>query len=171
MNKYKVYCETDGWVEVIASSEPTVCPIDGSHTLRAGSCAVIKEDIKVNDGSYTELTLADYKTLRYNEVDAKTGELITQGFTYATMQFSLSSNAQINLLGLELDKAILTYPIEWNNIDDTDKYMIVDATDATNFHIASLTAKKTHLDSGSALKQSIRDCTTEAEVDAIVDNR
>jgi hypothetical protein len=26
MNKYRVYCETDGWVEVIASTEPTMCP-------------------------------------------------------------------------------------------------------------------------------------------------
>lgn len=171
MNKYKLYCETDGWVEVVSSTEPTVCPIDNAHTVRAGSVILVESNVDTLDSAYENLTLEEYKGIRFKQIDAKTQELISQGFTYATMQFSLSSNAQINLLGLELDKAILTYPIEWNNIDDTDKYMIVDVTDATNFHIASLTTKKTHLDSGSALKQSIRDCTTKAEVDAVVDNR
>ena len=56
MDKFKVYCETDGWVHVVSSAEPTVCPNNSGHTLRAGSAAVIQQDIYINDGTATERT-------------------------------------------------------------------------------------------------------------------
>jgi hypothetical protein len=173
MDKYKVYCETDGWVEVIASAEPTVCPNDAGHTLRAGSAAVIQQDIEVNDGTPTELTLDEYKQLRYKEIDSKSGELISQGFTYQSKTFSLSTSAQTNILALDntRDDPALTYPIKYNTLDDLDSYDVVDSTDLHNMYLTALSTKKAILDGGTTLKTSVRNATTEAEVDAVIDNR
>jgi hypothetical protein len=174
MDKYKVYCETDGWVEVIASAVPTVCPIDGGHTLRAGSATVIERDIKENiDNIATELSLENYKLLKHNAIDRRTGELIGQGFSYATKQFSLSPGAQTNILALDntKDDPALTYPIKYNNIDDTDTYEVVDAADLHNMYLTALATKKGHLDSGTVLKDQVRAAVDEAGVDAVVDNR
>lgn len=172
MNKYRVYCTVHGWQEVISDTVPTVCPVDGLAELKPDSQVVLKLDVKTNDdNTSTELPLADYKTLRYNEIDAKSIELISGGFVYAGKTFSLSQNAQINLLALEVDKNNMSYPIKWNTKDDADKYDIVDATDATNFHLTSLNAVKTILDGGTDLKDQIRAATDKAQVDAVIDNR
>lgn len=173
MDKYKVYCEIDGWIEVIASAEPTVCPIDGGHTIKPGSATIVERNIKLRNGAYTELNLGDYKLLRYNEIDERTYELISEGFTYAGKIFSLSENAQTNILALDntKDDPALAYPIVYNTIDDLDTYNVADATDLHNMYLTALATKKGHLDSGTSLKQQIRDAVDEAAVDAIIDNR
>lgn len=39
-NRYRIYCETEAaWVEDHADAEPTVCPNNPAHTVRAGSAA------------------------------------------------------------------------------------------------------------------------------------
>lgn len=172
MNKYRVYCTVHGWQEVISDTLPSVCPVDGLAELKPDSQVVLKLDIKTNDNNIsTELPLSDYKTLRYNEIDVKSIALISEGFVYAGKTFSLSQNAQINLLALEVDKNNMSYPIKWNTKNDDDKYDITDATDATNFHLTSLNAVKTILDSGTDLKDQIRAAIDKEEVDAVVDNR
>jgi hypothetical protein len=173
MDKFKVYCETDGWVHVVSSAEPTVCPNDSGHTLRAGSAAVIQQDIYINDGTPTELTLDEYKELRYHEIDTRTSEIVLLGFTYQSKVFSLSQNAQINLLALDetRDDPALTYPIIYNTIDDLDSYTVADSTDLHTMYLTALATKKGTVDSGTTLKTSIRNATTQAEVDAIIDNR
>ncbi len=172
MNKYKIWCVTDQkWEEVISSTTPTECPIDSLHTVDSNSAVIIEKEIKKLDGSPENLTLDEYKSMKYGDIDRKTGELISQGFTYLSNQFSLSSTAQHNLNGLEISKDLLTYPVEYNTIDDTGVYQVVDATDMHNMYLAALTAKKGHLDSGSALKSQVRVSTDKAGVDAVIDNR
>jgi hypothetical protein len=174
MDLYKIYCETDGWIEVISESEPTVCPIDGGHSLRAGSATLLQNDVKTNfEGHHTELALSKYKELRYNEIDYRTGELIAQGFVYATKTFSLSENAQTNILALDntRDDPALSYPIEYNTIDDSDSYSVVDSTDMHSMYLTALATKKAHLDSGTVLKQQIRSAADEAAVNGVIDNR
>lgn len=171
MNKYKTYCTVHYWQEVISSSEPTVCPVDGVANLLAGSSVIIQENVCCNDGTPTELNLSDYKTLRYNEIDKKTGELISGGFVYGTKTFSLSQNAQINISALNQTRDELTYPINYNTIDDTDKYDVVDAVDMHNMYLTALNTKKGYLDSGTVLKDQIRAATDKAQVDAVIDNR
>ena len=73
------------------------------------------EFIKVLDTS--GMSLEELKTYRYSEIDNRTGELIGQGFTYATKTFSLSLNAQINISALNQSRDELTYPINYNTID------------------------------------------------------
>jgi hypothetical protein len=173
MNKYKIYCSVDGWVEVIASSLPTQCPIDNAHSVTLESATILEEDIYINDGTLTDVTLDDYKTLRYHDVDTRTSELISQGFTYQAKVFSLSPNAQTNILALDntRDDPALSYPIKYNTIDDLDSYDVIDATDLHNMYLTALATKKGHVDSGTVLKTSIRNAATKADVDAIIDNR
>jgi hypothetical protein len=173
MNKYKIYCSVDGWVEVIASSVPTQCPIDNAHSVVADSGVLIDTDVCLSDGTLTNVTLDEYKKLRYCEIDVRTGELISQGFVYQSKIFSLSTSAQTNILALDStrDDPALTYPIKYNTIDDSDSYDVVDSTDLHNMYLTALATKKGHLDSGTVLKTSIRDAATKADVDAIIDNR
>jgi hypothetical protein len=173
MDKYRVYCETEGvWHEVIATSEPTVCPVDSGHTLRAGSACVVDTNVEIHEaGVYVELTIDEHKVLKSREIDGRTGELISLGFAYATKQFSLSQNAQINISALNQTRDELTYPINYNTVDDLDTYDVVDATDMHNMYLTALSTKKAHLDSGTALKNQVRAATTHNEIDAVIDNR
>jgi len=175
MNLYRVYCETHGWIEIISTAVPTVCPIDNGDTLRSGSATVIEQDIKINpEGYYTELSLDNYKLLRFDEIDRRTAELIFQGFEYPPASgniFSFSTNAQSNLLGTYSAKELLTYPFGWSFKDDHGVYQIADATEMANFFLTALGTKKAWQDSGTALKQAVEAAIDEAEVDAVIDNR
>jgi len=122
---------------------------------------------------YDLTDLSQLKAYRYMLIDQKTGELISNGFVYATLTFSLSQNAQINILALDetRDDPALTYPIVYNTIDDLDSYDVVDATDLHTMYLTALATKKGVMDSGTALKQQIRDAVDIAAVNAIEDNR
>lgn len=117
--------------------------------------------------------LPAYKTDKFAAIDAKTVELITAGYAFAGKQFSLSIPAQTKLMGINqvrTDPAVV-YPIRWNTIDDTDHYDIPDAATVLNFYLTAVGTYRGHVDSGTALKDSVRAATTQAEVDAVVDNR
>jgi hypothetical protein len=175
MDKYKLYCTFHGWVEVIASNNPTKCPIVETDTIKSDSVVIEDEDLIpcADFTGYKELNLDDYKQIRYYEIDCKTEQLILNGFVYQSLTFSLSQNGQINLLALDetRDDPALTYPIDYNTLDDTQSYSILDSTDLHNMYLTALATKKGIVDSGTVLKNEVRDCTTEAEVDAIIDNR
>lgn len=125
--------------------------------------------IKISNTS--SMSLGELKEYRYNEIDYKTGELIKLGFVYNTITFSLSENAQNNLLGVYSTKELLTYPFEWSSKDDSQIYSIVDATEMATFFMTALGAKKAHQDSGRTLKNQITNATDIASVNAIVDAR
>lgn len=170
MNKYKIYCETDNkWEEVISSNVPVSCPVNGSHSVRADSIYVLEEDVKVNDGSLKELTLDDYKELRYNEIDLKTQELISAGFTYDTGAFSLSAHAQLNWSEIHSNQSEFTFPLGISTIDNNEYLLAAANVDA--FWTAGKDAVKGHLDSGRSLKKQVFDAVDETAVDAVVDNR
>jgi hypothetical protein len=172
-NKYRIYCEVEGWVEVISDTPVSQCPIDNSHTVKVDSVTLIEENIEVNDGTIVVLDLDNFKQLRFKEIDLRTEELIKQGFSYNNLTFSLSQNAQINILALHETRndPALTYPIEYSTIDDSAHYDVVDATDLHNMYLTALATKKGWVDSGTALKDSIRAATNEQEVQSIIDNR
>lgn len=118
--------------------------------------------------------LSNLKLARYNEIDIKTGELISLGFEFPSASgniFSFSTNAQSNLLGTFTAKDLLPYPFPWNTKDDELTYQIVDSTEMANFFMTALGTKKARQDSGSALKSQIRDAVNKAAVDAVIDNR
>ena len=115
----------------------------------------------------------DYlKARRYEEVDKRTQELISEGFVYDSVTFSLSSMAQTNWIGMKqaADLSLLTYPFAVSTKDDGE-YELDDLADLDAFYQTALGVKITHLGSGRALKVSIKDAVDEAALDAIVDNR
>lgn len=170
MNKYKIYCETDSkWEEVIASVEPTQCPVDNVHTVKADSVSVIENDILVRDGTALSITLAELKQLRYNEIDGKTAALIAPGFTYDGKQFSLSVTAQMNWNGLKTNEADFSWPVAISTIDNYE-YSLAQAN-LSAFWTAGRDVVKAALDGGRDLKKQIYDAIDEAAVNAIVDNR
>ena len=87
-------------------------------------------------------------------VDEKTGELIALGFSHSSNTFSLSRNAQINWLGLDMKKAALTYPYEITTKDDL-AYSIADQAELQTMIDKAFIAKETPIVSGRALKLSI----------------
>ena len=177
MDKYRMYNETkDQWECCLADVEPTVLPDNPGDTLRAGSTYIMQENISVNDGTVVDVNvdLANYKALRYTEIDNKTGELVVQGFEYPASSgniFSLSQNAQINISALNQSRDDVAYPITYNTIDDINEYSVTDVTSMHNMYLTALATKKASIDSGSALKAQIRAAIDRAEVDAIIDNR
>lgn len=170
MNKYRIYCTTDSKMEyVIASAEPTECPTNAAHTVSSDSICIIQKDVKVNDGTPTDLTLSDYKQLRYNEIDGKTMALIAPGFTYDGKQFSLSIPAQNNWSGLHDNSADFIFPYDITTIDN-DTYSLTSAN-LNAFWTAAKDVLEDKLGTGRALKKQIFDAADEAAVDAVVDNR
>jgi hypothetical protein len=121
----------------------------------------------------TDLALKCKKIEKVHAIDARTDELISLGFTYAGKQFSLALTAQSKMTGTHQvkDNPALVYPINWNTIDDADVYAITDAADLDAFYLTGLGTIRASLDSGTALKDSVRAAITVAEVDAVVDNR
>lgn len=119
--------------------------------------------------NHIAVPLDQYKKKRYNEIDKKTGGMIAAGFTYDSKQFSLSLNAQSNWNALKDDTSEFTWPAEISTIDE-DTYDL-DEANVGAFWNAGKDVLKGHLDSGRALKKSIKDATDKAGVDAVVDNR
>jgi hypothetical protein len=113
------------------------------------------------------------KTIRFNQVDQRTGELIAQGYTFSGKVFSLSENAQTNILALYTtkDHTALIYPISYSTINDTEGFSVVDAATVEQMYLTALGTKRSRLDSGTALKDQIRAAATKAVLDAIIDNR
>ena len=123
--------------------------------------------------SIESLDLAGYKAYRFKEIDIRTGELVANGFGYQGLVFSLSQNAQINILGMDTTRndPAITYPIEYSTIDDLGHYSVVDATDLHNMYLTALGTKKYFVDTGTTLKDAVRAATTDSEVQSIIDNR
>ena len=126
---------------------------------------------------YKEIEEADWldahKLQKLEIINSKTAEMIEAGYTYNGLQFSLSDRAQTNILALysTKDDPILSYPIKFNTIDDLNTFNAVNASEIANMYYSALATKKGYLDSGTILKEQIRNATTQTEVDSISDNR
>jgi hypothetical protein len=119
-------------------------------------------------------TLDELKERRFSEIDKKTEDLIIEGFEYPASSgkiFSLSEHAQINILALDNTRDELTYPVHYTTKDELQEYDVVDSTDMHNMYLTALVTKKTHLDSGTSLKNQIVAAVDKNEVNLVVDNR
>ena len=91
-----------------------------------------------------DTTLATYKQSKFLEIDIRTGELISAGFEYPASSgkiFSLSKNAQINLLGVDIKRNDVLLPITFNTIDDLDDVELVIPQDVDDFFMTALGTK------------------------------
>lgn len=119
------------------------------------------------------MKLSESKTRKYNRIDKRTDELIAAGYTYDSKTFSLTPTHQVRLVGLFAvrDDAALTYPVKLNTKNNNNYVELATSADIRSIYLTALATLRGHLDSGSALKDAVRDATTVAEVAAVVDNR
>lgn len=110
------------------------------------------------------------------EIDARTRELIAQGFEYPTASgnmFSLSTESQLKMVGAYSfrDDASMVYPQRWNTRENTAAVTLADAAALRDFYLVGIGTVRAHLDSGTTLKDAARAAQTLAELDAVVDER
>jgi hypothetical protein len=120
--------------------------------------------------------ISPLQTVRMNEIDARTVELVESGFEFPAESgniFSLSERSQIKITNAYLmrNRPEMVYPVYWNSKDNTISIELADAEALESYYLAATGACRYYLDSGTALKNQIRAATTVAEVDAVVDNR
>jgi hypothetical protein len=121
--------------------------------------------------------LESLKTEIYADIDKHTRELIAQGFEYPAasgQMFSLSTEAQHTWTNMYVARTLLSYPISVTTFDEQDDESLADADDVVTFYTAMVTAARGHLDSGRALKNTLRDdaSTDEASIlAAVTDDR
>ena len=118
--------------------------------------------------------LPSLKQERFIRIDSKTRLLISKGFLFGGKRFSLSDNAQKTLLGLEAlaDNPNMQYPVLYNALNDADgSISLNNATDIHAFFLTAMAAFRQAWDSGTALKEAVRQASTIEAVHAIVDDR
>jgi len=116
--------------------------------------------------------LSEKKSIRADEIDNKTAELISNGFVYDSNTFSLSAEAQLNALGIKAlaESGGNITPIDISTKNDSS-YTLNNKAALDGWFQAGFGTKKAHLDSGRALKLQIEAATNDSELDAVIDNR
>lgn len=112
------------------------------------------------------------KARKIGNIDARTREIIDQGFQFEGNNYSLSEAAQRNLLGIaQMHKeGVLPLPLSMPNIDDTF-FATLTVANIDAFVSAGRNGYASAAMSGTPLKNQVTAATTVAELDAIVDNR
>lgn len=113
--------------------------------------------------------LATRKVTKRKQIDIRTVELISQGFTFDSKQFSLSIPAQINWSSIRENKLDYSWPVRITTIDDENYYLSL--LDVDSFWIAARDEVQSHYDSGAELKEQVGLATTIEEVEAVEDDR
>jgi len=126
-------------------------------------------------GDYAALEeLTGLKLRRYDEIDARSQEMIELGFVDAGSgeEFSLSRNAQINWLTIYTGLADMPYPIKVSKKKKHhEEHELSNQAAAHAFVLQAMGTAKAILDNGRALRIAIGAATTQAAVNAIVDTR
>lgn len=118
-------------------------------------------------------SLEYYKTLKFAEIDTQSGYLISQGFTYGGLIFSLSTNMQANLSTfIQMDNfSYVDYPVVLSSLDNLSVIEIQNQGELRQFDKDSYTAVSNILVAGNELKQDVRDALTIDDVNAVIDMR
>jgi hypothetical protein len=114
------------------------------------------------------------KDRRLAQINHRTDELVDTGqFEYPASSgnfFSLEPGARENWSGLWASRTILSFPQTVGTLD-YDDFDIDDVTELTNFYGTALLTVKGIREAGQDYRKQIRDATTRAAVDAVVDTR
>jgi hypothetical protein len=111
------------------------------------------------------------KARRIGLIDARTRELIAEGFTWNTKQLSLSMEAQMNMSFSWMLAGTLTYPYKISTLNDDDIYEVADVAEMQQLVGTGSGIRDGHVIDGRDLKDSILEAQTIAALDLIVDNR
>lgn len=117
--------------------------------------------------------LAAKKTAKVIAIDNKSRIMLTSGLTVATGKtISTSMEGQQNLQDMYIGNlmGIITFPLGLSTLDGKE-YIITDVIDAIRIANLLKDAKLSVLNAGRALRIQVLAATTEAKVDAVIDNR
>lgn len=145
----------------------------------SGDTLVILGDSIINEAELDLLianheveSLAALKEKRVNQIDAKTIQLISNGFVFDTKNFSLSLPAQSNWTNIKANMAdfitLNAFPLEITSRQGV--YMLSEAN-VFSFWATAMGTVKAHYGSGNDLKELITDAIDKAAVNAILDLR
>jgi len=166
----------DAWpAEIEEVPDDTPDPKDGRLVMAdAAELETYKLEQKgAFDTWKAEVDLPLLKEAKFEAIDARTGELIGTGFTFASKRFSLSTGAQSTFTGMYAvkDEPLMAYPAVVNTIDDQGTLELEDAGHVRDFYLTAVATYRAHLDGGTALKAAVRAATTAAAVAAVKDGR
>lgn len=119
------------------------------------------------------LLLMSLKEARISQIDNKTQEIISRGFSFDNNRFSLSLPAQSNLTNIKANKEMFNslnqFPLTISTLDNT-LYQLSYAN-VDSFWLAGMVVVKEAYSIGGQLKNSIVNATSISEVEQIVDPR
>lgn len=120
------------------------------------------------DEPEVEININDLKQQKIDQIDLNTQDLISRGFSFANLTWSLSGNAQLNWLGIKIaDES--KFPIALLSKEGIGFILPFSERDA--FVDAAWNTKNSHLQSGSILELQLNALTTIEEVINFKDNR
>ncbi len=116
--------------------------------------------------------MVDARRVKMAQIDHKTIELISKGFVYSGKTFSLSDNAEKKLITWRIkadggDATTRTAP----TIDNGDTHTLIDAAAVIAFTDAAFDVIQGHIDTGEALRASVRAAADQDAIDAVADTR
>ncbi len=154
-------------VSAVLSTNPRYWDFDDDN-----NAVVEKSQADKDTADADSANLGPMKADKYHKIDLRTMQLIAAGFTYNAKTFSLSDNAQ---------KKIITWKIKADNgdetartavtIDNADTEILADAAEVSLFYDAAFDKVQDHIDSGEAVRASVRAATDVPAVGAVADNR
>lgn len=103
-----------------------------------------------------------------NNVQVKTEALLVSGFTYNGKTFFLDKESSVKWLGLK-EAQISEFPI--NIVSKEGQVQQLTALTVIDFYNAAFSRGRAIEEGGGVLKYQASLCTTQAQLDAIVDNR
>jgi hypothetical protein len=126
-------------------------------------------------GDYTEMTvLLPLKVAKANEIDARTEELVGEGFVASNgKRFTIddSSLTRYHVLYATRLHGSMVYPVVITTYDGQNAQALNNSGMLASFTEEAFLAFEAIIASGSALKQQLIAASTLAEVEAVVDNR
>lgn len=134
-------------------------------------CGNVSDLSLLNSTVHTHVakSLADKKAEKIIAIDDKTDSIIAQGFTFDGQQFSLSTQAQTNWLGLAALQAFISWPINVTTHANTSYLLTL--LNMPSFIGTGMATIQGAIGSGRALKIAVNNAADQAALDAVVDTR
>ena len=157
--------------------------LDYLNTSDKGFEIGTKEDLSTSELAAIDALIVTHspalhlaKQAKVAAIDQRTKALIDEGFEFPPASgqvFSLSASAQVVLLALEAARGdpLFAYPVIYTTKDESAVIQLDDSDGVHAFFVTAIGACRGHLDSGTAIKNKVRDANTVVEVNAIVDSR
>jgi hypothetical protein len=120
-----------------------------------------------------QIPLEEARQQKLDEIERRSNEIADQGFLFQGMRFGMGLSGQTKILGLDAmrNDPFLTYPVEYNNIDETAVLYLDTPDEVHAFALTAFGEYRRVFDQGTMLKSRVRAATTLEELSGIYDPR